>query len=203
MGTRANLGQTAANAAGSAAGTAAIKLAPATGPAAPFVAAAGAVVSLFSKILNFGYNPQKLNDTAITEAVKQALNQLWYQLTGEAINGVHRTAEPGQYGKAGIALFRESRYPDVPYPAGAPGADPAQIIGQAQQIISQARSNLLRKESAAGYDFNANYMLELMNQVAERRAEENPLSRIIPGGSKLPGWLPWAAAGYAVYKWVL
>ena len=171
----------------------------------PFSKAALAVAALFTRILNFGYNPRKLNDTAITEAVKQALNQLWYQLTGEAINGVHRTTEPGQYGKAGIALFAESAYPDVPYPAGR--VDPAEIIAQVQQIIAQGRSNLLRSESAAGYDFNANYMLNLMSQVAQQRAEQGPLSTFLPGGAEategLWKWLPWMVGGYAIYKLVL
>ena len=188
-----------------------IAAAPATGTAAPFVVAAGLIASLvpvFAKLLNFGYNPRKLNDTAITEAVKQALNQLWYQLTGEAINGVQRTADPGQYGKAGIALFAGSAYPDVPYPAGR--TDPAGIIAQAQQIIAQGRSNLVRQESFQGYDANANAMLGLFSQVAQAQAAQNPLSALYAQGQALAAGqggiaaiLPWLIGGYAVYKWVL
>ena len=188
-----------------------IAAAPAFGPAAPIVAAVGVIASLvpvFTKLLNFGYNPRKRNDTAITEAGKPARNQLWYQLTGEAINGVHRTAEPGQYGEAGIALFAGSAYPDVPYPAGR--TDPADIIAQAQQIIAQGRSNLVRQESFSGYDANADYMLGLFSQVAQAQAEQNPLSALYAGGQALAAGqggiaaiLPWLIGGYAVYRWVL
>ena len=188
-----------------------IAAAPAFGPAAPIVAAVGAIASLvplFAKLLNFGYNPRKLNDTAITEAVKQALNALWYQLSGEALNGVSRTAEPGRYGAEGIALFTASAYPDVPYPAGR--TDPSGIMQQAQQIIAQGRSNLVRQESFQGYDANANAMLGLFSQVAQAQAEQNPLSALYAQGQALAAGqggiaalLPWLIGGYAVYRWVL
>lgn len=164
-----------------------------------------AVVNLFSKLLNFGYNPQKLNDTAITEAVKQAMNVLWYNLTGEALNGVHQTATPGQYGAEHIALFSESRYPDVPYPAGRPDIDPAEIIAATEQVIAQGRANLVRSESFAGYDFNAQYMVNLMNQVAQRRAQEQPFGELLSFGdsSNWAAMLPWLLGGWLAYKVVL
>jgi len=179
-------------------------VAPAAGPLAPIILAVAAVLPLLTKYLNFGYNPRKLNDTAITEAVKGSLNVLWYNLTGEALNGVHRTAEPGQYGAQHIALFTGSQYPNVPYPAGPADAGLIQqVIAQAQQIIAQGRSNLVRQESYQGYDFNANYMLGLMQQVADARARENPLAEFIPSGAGIMSWLPWLIGGYAVYKLVL
>jgi hypothetical protein len=166
-----------------------------------------AVAALFTQLFGFGYDPKKLNDTAITEAVKQGLNVLWYNLTGEALNGVHRTAEPGQYGAQHIALFTGSQYPNVPYPAGpADGSLIQQVIAQAQDIIAQGRSKLVRRESSAGYEFNANYMLGLMQQVADARAREpvNPLAELLPGGGKgIMSFLPWLIGGYAVYEWVL
>ena len=174
----------------------------------PFSKAALAIAALFTQLFGFGYNPRKLNDTAITEAVKQALNALWYQLSGEALNGVSQTAEPGRYGAERIALFTASAYPDVPYPAGR--TDPAVIIQQAQQIIAQGRSNLVRQESFSGYDDNANYMLGLFSQVAQAQAEQNPLSALYAGGQAfaagqggIAAILPWLIGGYAVYRWVL
>ena len=184
--------------------------APATGPLAPIVLAVAAVLPLFSKLLNFGYNPRKLADTAITEAVKQSLNILWYNLTGEAINGVHQQAEPGQYGEASIALFAGSNYPNVPYPAGAPGRDARAVIQEAQQIIAQGRANLVRQESYEGYDFNAQYMLGLMEQVAQRQAEASPLASFTSlfdtsfgEGVNWKALLALAGGGYALYEFVL
>ena len=184
--------------------------APAAGPAAPFVAAAAIIASVvpaFIKLLNFGYNPRKLNDTAITEAVKQALNVFWYNLTGEALNGVNRTAEPGRYGAERIALFTPSAYPNVPYPAGpAEVSQIRQVIAEAQQIIAQGRSNLIRRESFAGYDLNANYMLGLMEQVAAARTQQSPLGPLTTALGVPSSWgafLPWLLGGFAVYKWVL
>ena len=167
-----------------------------------------AVAALFTQLFGFGYDPKKLNDTAITEAVKQGLNVLWYNLTGEALNGVRQTAEPGQYGKQGIALFTGSQYPNVPYPAGPADVNLVyQVIAQAEQIIAQGRGSLVRRESNEGYDFNANYMLNLMSQVAQQRAEQGPLSTFLPGGAEategLWKWLPWMVGGYAIYKLVL
>ena len=164
------------------------------------------IAALFTKLFGFGYNPQKLNDTAITEAVKQGLNVLWYNLTGEALNGVKQTAEPGQYGKQHVALFTPSAYPNVPYPAGP--ADLSlinQVIDQANQIIAQGRSNLIRQESFEGYDLNANYMLRLMEQVGEARAQEGPLDSLLTPGaaSSVMSLLPWLIGGYALYEFVL
>jgi hypothetical protein len=81
-----------------------------------------------------------------------------------------------------------------------------QVIAQAQDIIAQGRSKLVRRESSAGYEFNANYMLGLMQQVADARAREpvNPLAELLPGGGKgIMSFLPWLIGGYAVYEWVL
>lgn len=164
-----------------------------------------AVAAMFTKLFGFGYNPRKLNDTAVTEAVKQGLNVLWYNLTGEALNGVHRTAEPGQYGAQHIALFTGSQYPNVPYPAGPADAGLIQqVIQQAEQVVAQGRSNLVRQESFSAYDLNANYMLELMRQVADARAQQPAqLADLLPSGKGIMSWLRWLIGGYAVYKFVL
>jgi hypothetical protein len=172
----------------------------------PISKAVLAVAALFSKFFGFGYNPRKLADTAITEAVKGSLNILWYNLTGEALDGVNRQAEPGQYGKERIALFAGSAYPNVPYPAGHPAADLNQIRSTAEQIIAQGRSNLVRRESFEGYDNNASYMLGLMDQVASARAQqrsESPLTTAFGAPSGVMSWLPWLIGGYALYEFVL
>mgnify|MGYP001612855128 FL=1 len=172
----------------------------------PISKAVLAVAALFTKFFGFGYNPRKLADTAITEAVKGSLNSLWYNLTGEALDGVNRQAEPGQYGKQHIALFAGSAYPNVPYPAGHPAADLNQIRQTADQIIAQGRSNLVRKESFEGYDNNANYMLALMEQVARTRAQESAVEirdSGIVSSKGVMSWLPWLIGGYALYEFVL
>lgn len=164
------------------------------------------VAAMFTQLFGFGYNPRKLADTAITEAVKQGLNVLWYNLTGEALDGVNRTAEPGQYGAQHIALFTPSAYPKVPYPAGPPDVNQIrQVADQARQIIAQGRSNLVRQESFAGYDANADYMLGLMEQVAAAREQQNSQGNVFSSVAAMD-WkslLPWVIGGYAVYEFVL
>lgn len=190
-----------------------IAAAPAAGPLAPLVIAASFLPSI-AKLFKFGYDPQKLGDTAITEGAQVAMNQAWYSLTGEALNGVNRTAQPGSYGDAGIAIFSPSAYPNVPKgPTGDPSVDVDGLIATVQQGLAQARSRLIRPESAAGFDANAKRILGLMQRVKEARAQLGPIERaraaaegVIPrtpeGALDVRKLLPWALGGLLLYKFV-
>ena len=195
-----------------------IAAAPAAGPLAPLVIAASllpAVLPSISKLFKFGYDPQKLEDTAITEGAQVAMNRAWHALTGEALDGVNRTAQPGQYGDAGIAIFSPSAYPNVPKgPAGDPSVDVTGLIATVQQGLAQARSRLARPESSAGFDANAKRMLGLMQRVKEARAALGPFERAraaaegaIPrtpaGGIDVPKILPWALGAFVAYKFIV
>jgi len=180
-----------------------------TGISQGLLAVSGLIASLFS----FGYNPQKLNDTQITEAVQIALHQLWCQLTGEDLGGGQCggcTCTPGKCGGV-CAIFTTSAYPNVPYGAeGNTNVDVTQTILQAQQIIQQGQSKLQRPESLSDYQANVNYMMSLFNQVLNARAtSDNPITAIetaVSTGSfssiNWSGILPWLIGGYAVLQLV-
>ena len=169
------------------------------------------IVAAITSLFSFGYNPQKLNDTAVTENVQIALHKIWYQLTGEDL-GMNCT--PGQCGAQHVAIFTTSQYPNVPDgPSGNPAADINVVIQSAQQIIGQGRGALVRSQSVADYDANTNYMLGLFNDVASARAADplyqagaggvvtdvqNAFAQLGAGGSLLP----WLAIGGAIL-WAL
>lgn len=209
------LGQSTAQTAGSIVGGGIMQAAPFTGPAAPFVAATGALVGLISNIFKFGYDPQKLGDTALTEDVQAKMNQAWHVLTGEALNGVNRTAEAGKYGDAGIAIFSPSAYPDVPKgPAGDRSIDVDLVMTNMRAYANKARSGLQRSESIAGFDANLNRMLGLMGRVKTARAQagaietarqiaEGVIPRTPSGGIDVPKILPWAIGGLVAYSYLV
>lgn len=209
-----HLGQSTAQTAGSVVGGGLIQAAPFTGPAAPFVAGAGAIVGFLSNMFKFGYDPQKLGDTALTEDAQAKMNQAWHALTGEALNGVTRTAEPGKYGDAGIAIFSPSAYPNVPKgPAGDPAIPVDLLVTNMRAYLDKARSGLQRPESAAGFDANAKRMLGLMQRVKEARAALGPIAaaraaaegtipRTPTGELDVAKILPWALGAFAAYTFI-
>lgn len=160
--------------AGSITAASAIAAGAAAGSVVPVVGTiVGAIGGLIAMLLHAGYNPNKLNDTAVTEGVQIALHQLWYQLTGEDL-GMNCT--PGKCGDQHVAIFTTSQYPDVPQGAdGNPGADPAAFLAAAQRVIADGRAKLIRPESFSDYDNNTNYMLGLFNSVLNARQQDNPV----------------------------
>ena len=188
-----------------------IAAAPAAGPAAPIVAAVAAIATAAALLIKFfkgrGYDPNKLQDTAITEAFRIGANGLWNDLTGD---NLPVNCTPGQCGAQNVAIFTASRFPDVPYPAGRSGTDIEQYVAALQAAIADARSKLVRPESVAGFDQNANYFLTLLAQVRQLRAQQGPVSSItqgledlVAGKGSIVSLLPWAIGAYAVYRWVL
>ena len=176
--------------------------AAASGPAAPLVLAASALVSLAPLLIKMfkKYDPDKLNDTGITEAFRIGANGLWNELTGD---NLPVNCDPGQCGKQHVAIFTASRWPDVPYPAGRPGANIDQYIAAVANTIADARSRLIRPQSAAGFQENADYFMTLLHQVKERQAQEAPLATAFAAPGGLMSLLPWLIGGYAVYEFVL
>ena len=173
----------------------------------PFSKVGLTIAALFTKIFGFGYDPKKLNDTAVTESVQIGLHSLWNDLTGD---NLPVNCTPGQCGKQHVAIFEGSNYPAVPYPAGRPGMDVNQVIAATQQLIAQGRQQLVRPESVSAYEFNTQYMLGLFNQVAQAQAMQNPLSSayaqgqaLVAGQSGITALLPWFLGGYAIYRFVL
>lgn len=182
------------------AGSGLMTAAPFTGPAAPFVAAAGALVSLFGKLFSFGYNPRKLNDTQITEAVQLSLHNLWYPLTGEDLGGVQNPCEPGKCG-GHTAIFTTSAYPNIPKgAAGDPNVDVNQLLQGAQSVIAQGRNALIRKESFADYDANTGYLMGLFQQVAQARAQTGRVADVLSIPQDWTKILLWGIGGLAVYS---
>ena len=174
---------------------------------------AGGVASLFTKLFGFGYNPRKLADTAITEAMQVTMNQVWYALTGEALNGVTHTADPGQYGKMHFPLFTASQYPSVPKgPLGDMSLDVDSIIQQITDLAVQQRAQLKRPESYTDFDANVNGRLALLNQVKQDRTQAaaqapNASAVIADIKSAVTGmnWekvLPIAIGGLLIYSFV-
>lgn len=163
------------------------------------LAAVGALLSFFK----FGYDPKKLNDTALTEALIIGFNQSWEALTGEHLP---YNCTPGKCGDQHVAIFTRSQWPNIPYPGGVPGVDLDSYLSAFQQAIAEGRSKLLRSQSLADYDANANYILTLLNQVKQRQGEEaaaaNPITALLPSGS-ISSLLPWLIGGFAVYKLIL
>ena len=165
------------------------------------LAAVGALLSFFK----FGYDPKKLNDTALTEALIIGFNQAWEQLTGE---NLPYNCQPGQCGSQHVAIFTRSQWPNVPMPGGFPGADLNSYISGFSQAIAQGRSRLQRPESVADYDANSNYVMTLLNQVQQQQAQDaaaSPMSALasLTSGAGIGKLLPWLLAGFAVYEFVL
>jgi hypothetical protein len=170
-----------------------------------FLYVAAGLASVVSQLFKFGYDPKKLNDTAITEAFRISFNQVWEQLTGERLP---YACDPGQCGKQGQAIFTGSAWPAVPYPSGRPGTDPTLVLSAIDTAAAEGRSKLVRPESRSGFDGNVAYARSIVEQVAARRAEEmrNPLTAAgaaissAVGGADLMSLLPWALGGFLVYK---
>lgn len=162
-------------------------------------------IQLLLHFFKFGYDPKKLNDTALTEALIINFNKVWEQITDEHLP---YACDPGQCGKQHQAIFTRSQWPNVPFPGGKPGLDIGQYRAAFDQAIQEGRAKLQRPQSVADYDANANYVQTLLRQVAERQAQEaaaaNPLAALLPSadGGLLSLW-PWAVGGLLIYKLIL
>ena len=176
-----------------------LTIAPLTGPAAPFVAAAGALVALGSSLMGLfaGCGSTCDHDTTIVEQFASSFHVLWYSITGEAlpgIPGVTPYTTPGNYGNAGINLFQASAYPDVPYPLGnAPSAPDIQLAIQSLTATNQeAMQSMERSQSLPNRAQNYHYFMGLLQDVEEAQATSGNSALSIT--SALPSWWPIAAA---------
>jgi len=160
----------------------------------------------------FGSDPRKVPDTQVTEATQIALNNLWFQISGEQLPS---NCVPGQCGAQHVAIFQNSAYPNVPYgPLGNPAADIDVAINTAEQIINGAMARLQRPQSRNNPEFTANDILALLEKVkaARQDAQTHAVSAPSAGGQSLapagaavasggiPGWLVILALGFAAYK---
>jgi len=173
----------------------------------PFSKAALAAVAVLLSFFKFGYDPKKLNDTALTEALIIGFNQAWEQITGEHLP---YNCTPGQCGKQHVAIFTRSQWPNVPNPGGIPGVDFNGIIAAFSQAIEQGRAQLQRPQSAADYEANANYVMTLLQQAQQRAADDaaaaspvSALTDLFSGSGGAGKLLPWVLGGLAVYQFVL
>lgn len=175
----------------------------------------GAAFGLVMALIHHGYDPQKLNDTAVTEALELEMHQLWYLLTGEDLGGgggSQCNCSPGRCGAQHCAIFGiPTQYPNVPDgPSGNPDIDVNVAIAQVQRLSEEGMQHLVRPESMADYQNNVGYMMGLFRSVAAARAVDPAYTSALdvgPGAiadvtrifSGLPSWLPWAAIAAAVY----
>lgn len=159
-----------------AAGSTMLSISPMTGPAAPFVAAAGVIINLVGDFFGGGCGRSCTQDTANTEAAQIGYNSVWYIVSGEDLGGVTGaagcTCTPGQCGKQHCAIFdpQGSAYPDVPGGAlGYSSVDIDAAIAQLIQIYQAGRAKLVRSESFADYDANYQGALAKLQQVKAAR----------------------------------
>ena len=150
-------------------------------PVDPITAAIFAAMTVGSLVFGFrGGGPKKERDTAVLEAAQESFNAIWFEVSGEALNGVERTAPPGQYGAAGIGLFSESSYPNVPHGAeGNPRVDIDGARASLEQVYRQALKQFARDASKQNLGGNYRRMFGLLQRVkaARERAAVAP-----PGG---------------------
>lgn len=169
-----------------AAGSTLLQISPMTGPAYPFVAAAGLALEVVGAFFGGGCGNKCKVDTANTEAAQIGFNSVWYIVSGEDLGGVTGAqgcvCTPGQCGKQHCAIFapQGSAYPNVPGGAlGDPNVDIDAAIAQTTQIYQAGRAKLVRSESFADYDNNYQAALGRLNAVKAARvadAAANPLS---------------------------
>lgn len=180
----------AAKTVGTTVGSSLMTAAAVAGPAAPFLLAGGALIDVFSSII--GPDPRNVPDTQVIEAAQISLNQLWLAISGEQlpINCV-----PGRCGAQRVNIFQSSAYPNVPKgAAGDLAIDINQAIAQANQVITQARSMLLKPASAQNPFFapgGGNNIVGLLQRMAAARAAQAGTTAGVSGarGLSLPGLL--------------
>jgi hypothetical protein len=179
--------------------------APFTGPAAPFVAAAGALVNLGDSIMHMvsGCGPTCDHDTQIVEGFEMAAHGIWFLVTGEALPGIPgytAVTTAGNYGAAGINLFQNSAYPAVPYPAGAPGVNVGAAIQSLQATLAAAEAQLVRQQSIPNIENNYHIFLGLLQQVQTAAAAApgaGGTPTVTDFFTQIPAW-GWAAIAAAV-----
>lgn len=117
----------------------------------------------------------KLHDTAVVEAAQEAFNVIWYEVSGEAIDGVRELTQPGQYGRAGIGLFRASQYPNVPDgPAGNPAVDLDRAMESARATYDEAARAMKRRQSVDNLRGNFDRVMDLLGRVKQARQTQLP-----------------------------
>ena len=164
-----------------------------------------AIAGSLAKIFGFGPSPWNVVDTSVIEAGQIALNQLWYLVSGEAINGVQHTTTPGQAGKEGVAIFTQSKYPNVPKgAAGDPSVDIDQAIAAADKIVADALSMVHREESRSNPFFTGggNKIPALLRKMktAREAAAATAAAQTSATVSSAASALPWVAAGLLAIK---
>ena len=177
-----------------------LALSPATGPLAPFVAAGAGLAALASAIFK-GANPQEGVDSSKIEAGGIAINKLINEITGE---NLPTNCTPGQCGKQGVAIWSNSKWPDVPYGAtGNPNINIDDAISQVQNLVAQIRSQMTLQQSLSNPFFSGPYMIGLLNKIKAARAAANPVSSavssILPSSVTSSSLFPLALVGGGIW----
>lgn len=118
-------------------------IAPATGPAAPFVAGAG-VIAQIPSLLGFGPDPRKVPDTQKLEAMQLEINKTWNRIAGDSCPV---SCNPGDCGRVGQLVFScpTSAWDRARAPASLAAVDEAEAY--VMSLFQWARENMLRKDS--------------------------------------------------------
>ena len=173
----------------------------------------GAVCVVGCKAINLGdsiahlfsnYDPTKLHDTAVVEAFEASAHGIWYVLTGEALPGVpgaSATTQPGNYGAAGINLFQNTAYPNVPYPAGAPGVDAGAALQSLTATYQNFAGQLERPESAPNLANNYQILSGWFQEVIAAQDAGQPSGTLGGALSQIPTWVE--VAGALALAWAL
>lgn len=176
------------------AGTA-LSIAPMTGPAAPFVAAGAGLTELFSSLFH-GADPREAVDSAKIEAGGIAINKLINEITGE---NLPTNCTPGQCGKQGVAIWSNSKWPNVPYGAtGNPAINIDDAISQVQNLVAQIKSQMVLQQSLSNPFFSGPYGIGLLEKIKAARAKASPVStaaNAITSSLYNGSLLPWALVG--------
>lgn len=172
-----------------------LQAAPFTGPAAPFVAAAGIV----GKVFGFGPSPWNVPDTIVTEQVQIEANKIWNVISGE---NLPTQCDPGRCGKQKVFIFAASAYPNIPFgPRGNPAIDVDEAISAVQNLMAQGLAQLHRKESKKNPVFTngASGLVARLEEMKRARLEATTRGSETATTTTPGSLLPWALVGGAIY----
>lgn len=184
---------------GATVGSGLISAAPATGPAAPFVLAAGAIVTAISAIFH-GADPRQVPDTQVTELADVAASKVYAAMSGETVADTGY----GQVANATGPFPSGVKYPNVPYgAAGNPNLDPDQAAQQVQAISDAAKSQLQLAKSAQNtfYTSRVPNFIAIFGKMKAARASGQTaggsaaLSSVLSGATSGDSMLPYFLIG--------
>jgi hypothetical protein len=173
----------------------AVSMIPVVGPAI------AGIIGLVTSIFHIGPDPRNRPDTIAIETGLQAVNGLWYQISGEALDGITCQAPPGDMGKHHCSMLG-SKYPNVPAgPGGNPAMDPLAVQQQIDQVFAQTKAALLKSSSAKNLWFTDQTRFDQRLQaMAAYRAQHGTgaAGTALAASGPVPGWLIPAAIGAAI-----